>query len=177
MSARQNIGPSELVPSLTDFTAAMAEIPSAINVITAWNGEGAPAGTTLSSVTSLSAEPPMVLACFDRRSRLLGTLQARGRRFLLHILSEGQEDLARAFASKSADKFDGIDWIEGLSGLPELPACAAVVACEVADLVPGGDHIIVTGLVRELRLGRSCRPLIYHRRRIYPLPQHEEAQT
>ncbi|MEG6510266.1 flavin reductase family protein [Methyloligella sp. 2.7D] len=163
--------------TIAGFTTAMAEIPSAINVITAWNGESEPVGTTLSSVTSLSMDPPMVLACFNRSSRLLSTLQARGRPFLLHILAEGQEQVAGAFASKSASKFDGIDWIVGLRGLPELPTSAAVVACEVADLLPGGDHIIVTGKVKELRLGMRDRPLIYHRRRIYPLPQQEGAQT
>jgi flavin reductase (DIM6/NTAB) family NADH-FMN oxidoreductase RutF len=36
------------------------------------------------------------------------------------------------------------------------------VACEMRDLIDGGDHLIVTGTVREAD-SRDAQPLLFHR--------------
>ncbi|MFG1404314.1 flavin reductase family protein [Xanthobacter sediminis] len=153
--------------------AAMAEMPSAVTVITGWNTDGSPAGSTLSAVSSLSLDPPLMLACFHRDSRTLGALGV-GRGFLIHVLAAGQDDLAAVFAGKG-DKFAQVAWEKGLLGMPQLPGCQTVIACEVAAHLPGGDHVIVTGAVRDISHDAVRGAMLYHRRAFHALPQPREA--
>lgn len=152
------------------FLAAMAELPAGVTVTTCRDSHGAPVGATLSAVTSLSLDPPMVLACFDRGSNTLKAVVEPGTAFLLHILAHGQESVAMAFAGKSEDKFAGVSWAPGRHNLPEIEGCAATLVCRVADLVPGGDHMIVTAHVEESSVADDPLPLVYHRRRLSPVP-------
>jgi flavin reductase (DIM6/NTAB) family NADH-FMN oxidoreductase RutF len=152
------------------FLAAMAELPAGVTVTTCRDADGAPVGATLSAVTSLSLDPPMVLTCFDRGSNTLKAVVEPGTAFLLHILAHGQEAIAMAFAGKSGNKFADVDWAPGRLGLPRIAGCAATLLCRVADLVPGGDHMIVTAHVVESHVADDPLPLVYHRRRLAPVP-------
>ena len=82
------------------FLAAMAELPAGVTVTTCRDGLGAPVGATLSAVTSLSLDPPMVLACFDRGSNTLKAVIEPGSPFLLHILAHGQGAIALALPAQ-----------------------------------------------------------------------------
>lgn len=152
--------------------AAMAEMPSAVTVITGLDADGAPVGSTLSAVSSLSLDPPLMLACFHRASRTLGALDV-GRGFLIHVLASGQEQIASIFAGKG-DKFAAVEWKVGFLGLPQLPGCAAVIACTTEAHLPGGDHVIVTGGVQAISHAAGRTAMLYHRRGFHALPGTRE---
>jgi flavin reductase (DIM6/NTAB) family NADH-FMN oxidoreductase RutF len=59
------------------------------------------------------------------------------------------------------DKWDGVAWSES-SGSPRLNEALMWVACELRDLIDGGDHLILTGAVLEAE-SREGMPLIFHR--------------
>lgn len=166
----------EPVP-LPTFKTAMSEWPSGVSITTCWHEERRPLGATLSSVTSLSLDPPMVLACFDRRSETLKSLAAGRSEFLIHVLGQGQEPVAQVFAGKADNKFSGISWSPGWRGLPTISGCAMVLGCCVEDIHPGGDHMIVTGLVLNTMVDAQRQPLVYHRRQIRALPDHPETSS
>jgi flavin reductase (DIM6/NTAB) family NADH-FMN oxidoreductase RutF len=168
-----DVVPFEPVP-LPAFKTAMSEWPSGVTITTCWHRDGRPVGATLSSVTSLSLDPPMVLACFDRRSETLKALDAGRSEFLIHVLAHGQEPIAETFAGKADDKFAGIPWSRERLDLPEIGGCAMVLGCQVHDIHPGGDHMIVTGLVLSTWVDTERRPLVYHRRRLRALPDLPE---
>jgi flavin reductase (DIM6/NTAB) family NADH-FMN oxidoreductase RutF len=161
-------------PDIEQFKAAMADMPAGVNVITCRDWQDQPLGSTLSAVSSLSLAPPMMLACFDVGSNTLKSLLP-GADFLIHILAEGQEQLAYSMAGKSHDKFEQIDWANDASNLPRLSGCAAVLHCTVGQRVPGGDHVIVTGNVRSVERN-EIPPLVYHRRSLFPMPMKEAAK-
>lgn len=125
-------------------------------------GAGGPSGLTASAVSSLSLDPPLMLACLDRGSRTLRTVEEAGR-FGINVLAAGQADLARAFATKAEmdEKWRGAEWSER-DGIPALDGTVAWVACELGDVVGGGDHVIVTGSVLDVA-ARSEDPLVYFR--------------
>lgn len=150
------------------FKGAMAAVPSAVTVITAFAADGTPAGATLSSVTSLSMTPALMLACFDHSSDTLKALQA-SKRFLIHVLADGQQELALAFAKKGSEKFIGFPWAKGPLGLPHFDGSAVTIACRLHDTIPGGDHAIVIGEIAEIDTDRSRPPLVYAERRLIPL--------
>ena len=144
-----------------DFRAAIGLLPTGVTVVTATGSEG-PAGATANAVASLSLDPMLMLACLDRGSRTLLAVQAANH-FGVNVLSEGQEEVARAFSSKAAvaDKWVGVEWQER-GGLPAIAGTLVWVACELHDVIAGGDHVIVTGQVVDLET-RDGAPLLFHR--------------
>ena len=109
-----------------------------------------------------------MLACLDRGSRTLLAVQAANR-FGISVLHAGQEPIARAFASKApvADKWEGV-WLEGAQRHPAIDDALAFVACDLRDVIAGGDHVIVTGEVTALEM-TSGDPLVFHEGDYRPL--------
>jgi 3-hydroxy-9,10-secoandrosta-1,3,5(10)-triene-9,17-dione monooxygenase reductase component len=138
----------------------MGTLPTGVTVVTAGGAEG-PAGATANAVCSLSIEPMLMLACLDRGSRTLLAVQAANR-FGVSVLHSGQEEIARSFATKApvADKWQGVEWGER-DGIPAIADPLVWVACELRDVIAGGDHVIVTGEVRGLEAGEGD-PLVFH---------------
>jgi flavin reductase (DIM6/NTAB) family NADH-FMN oxidoreductase RutF len=143
------------------FRDALGALATPVTVVTAIGPNG-PSGATANAVTSLSLDPPMMLACLDRGSRTLTSVRAAGR-FGINGLAAGQQELAHRFARKEPEpeKWEGFEWEERL-GCPRLPDSLIWVACELRDLIDGGDHLIVTGSVLEAD-SRDAQPLLFHR--------------
>jgi 3-hydroxy-9,10-secoandrosta-1,3,5(10)-triene-9,17-dione monooxygenase reductase component len=141
------------------FRAAMAMLPTGVTVVSAAGPDG-PAGATANAVCSLSIEPMLMLACLDRGSRTLLAVQAANR-FGISVLHAGQEQTARAFATKApvAEKWDGVAW-SVRDGIPAIDDALAWIACDLRDVIAGGDHVIVTGEVTALATGEGD-PLVF----------------
>jgi flavin reductase (DIM6/NTAB) family NADH-FMN oxidoreductase RutF len=144
-----------------DFRTALAAYATGVTVVTAIGPNG-PSGATANAVTSLSLDPPMMLACLDRGSRTLTSVRAQGR-FGVNALAAGQAELARRFSAKDPEpeKWQEVEWSEH-EGLPRLEGALMWVACELRDLIDGGDHLILTGNVLEAA-SRDGQPLLFHR--------------
>ncbi len=137
----------------------MARLPTGVTVVSAGGPDG-PAGATANAVCSLSIEPTLMLACLDRGSRTLLAVQAANH-FGVSVLHAGQEPIARTFATKApvADKWDGVGWSKR-NGIPAIDDALAWIACDLRDVIAAGDHVIVTGEVRDLESGEGD-PLVF----------------
>jgi flavin reductase (DIM6/NTAB) family NADH-FMN oxidoreductase RutF len=144
-----------------EFRAALSAYATGVTVVTAIGPNG-PSGATANAVTSLSLDPPMMLACLDRGSRTLTSVRAQGR-FGVNALAAGEEALARRFSGKDPERaqWDQVEWTES-DGLPRLGGALVWVACELRDLIDGGDHLILTGNVLAVD-AREGHPLLFHR--------------
>jgi flavin reductase (DIM6/NTAB) family NADH-FMN oxidoreductase RutF len=138
---------------------AMSRFPTGVTVVTAIGPSG-PAGATANAVASLSLEPPMMLAALDLGSRTLVAVEHAGR-FGINVLARDQADIARRFSTKDPhpEKWNGVGWSER-AGAPRITDAAIWVGCELADALPGGDHVVVTGVVTDLDAGEG-RPLLF----------------
>jgi flavin reductase (DIM6/NTAB) family NADH-FMN oxidoreductase RutF len=154
-------------PDPARFRAAMGMLPTGVTVVTAAGGDG-PAGATANAVCSLSIEPMLMLACLDRGSRTLLAVQAANR-FGVNVLHAGQEEIARSFSTKApvAEKWAGVGWSER-DRVPAIDGALVWVACELRDVIAGGDHVIVTGEVTGLETGEGD-PLVFHGGEYRPL--------
>ena len=143
------------------FRSALGAYPTGVTVVTAIGPNG-PSGATANAVTSLSLDPPMMLACLDRGSRTLTSVRAQGR-FGVNALAAGQQELARRFSGKEPEpeKWEAVEWSES-DELPRIARTLMWVACELRDLIEGGDHLILTGNVLEAE-SREGEPLLFHR--------------
>jgi flavin reductase (DIM6/NTAB) family NADH-FMN oxidoreductase RutF len=132
-----------------------------VAIVTCQGADG-PAGLTTSAVASLSLDPLLLLVCFDNGSRTLPVMR-ESRRFAVNVLRAGQEDLAAAFASKriAREKFESVTHTVA-HGVPVLDDALAWVACELTELLPGGDHTIGIGAVIDGAASEGD-PLVFYR--------------
>lgn len=142
------------------FRDAMASVCTPVTVVTAISGDQ-PHGATVSAFASLSMTPPMVLVALDASSGLLRSIWSH-KAFGVNILGSEHQSEALAFARKGPDKFDGVEW-ELDHGCPRLSSVDGWLACELAGLFTGGDHLIVLGHVLSATSNPGA-PLTYHRR-------------
>jgi flavin reductase (DIM6/NTAB) family NADH-FMN oxidoreductase RutF len=146
------------------FRAVMGNFATGVAVVTAAGPDG-PVGMTANAVSSLSLDPVLLLVCFDNGARTLRVVRER-RRFGVNVLGEGQEAIARRFASKlpEAEKFAGVPHaVHG--AIPVLDGVLAWVGCALTELVPGGDHTIGIGAVEAAEAGPPGAPLVWFRGR------------
>ncbi len=120
-------------------------------------------GTTASAVSSLSMDPPMLLICLNKTSETREAI-TQSQRFAVNILSEGQADLAFAFAKKSPDKFAQAQVDRGPNGMPLIPGSLAQLECVVTETAVGGTHTVFLGEVIHAE-GTDDPPLTYYRGR------------
>jgi flavin reductase (DIM6/NTAB) family NADH-FMN oxidoreductase RutF/dTDP-glucose pyrophosphorylase len=147
--------------NLEAFAETFSQVPAAVSVVSTYAEDGRPHGTTVSAFSSLSADPPLVMVALDRSSDLLKELET-SRRFGINVLAAGQEDIGLGCARKGEDKFKGVSW-EDDDDLPRIHGTAAWLACDVQEFMPGGDHLIVIGLITHCEALDEA-PLLYHRR-------------
>lgn len=138
------------IPAAIDpqsFRNALSRFASGVTIVTTQDGRGRPVGFTASSFASLSLDPPLILVCLARNAECYPAF-AEAPSFAVSILASGQADLARRFATKGIEKFDGLPICraEG-TGLPLIPGAIARLQCRMRDRFDGGDHIILVGEV------------------------------
>jgi 3-hydroxy-9,10-secoandrosta-1,3,5(10)-triene-9,17-dione monooxygenase reductase component len=150
-----------MAPDPDRFRQVIGHFPTGVTVVTCQGPDG-PTGLTTNAVASLSLDPVLLLVCFDRASRTLPAVVAGGR-FAVNVLAAGQEDLARAFASKRtpAEKFEAVTH-RVAHGVPVLDGAVAWLACELRDVHDGGDHVIGVGAVTACDEDAAREPLVFH---------------
>ena len=128
------------------FRQALGCFTTGVTIVTAQEPAGSDVGMTVNSFNSVSLTPPMVLWSLGRSSsNIAAFLEAK--HFAVHVLADGQDELATRFATKGIDRFAGLDIERGLSGAPLLTGVAARFECRTAFQYEGGDHVIFVGEV------------------------------
>ncbi|MDQ8706899.1 flavin reductase family protein [Streptomyces sp. LHD-70] len=139
------------------FRDCLGRFASGVTVVTVRSGE-AVHGATVSSFTSVSLEPPLVMVSLDRRSRMCAALDGAG--FGINILAAGQQDLALHFAGRPAQPAAPVLW-EPSDGAPRLAGAAAYLDCTSWAAYDGGDHVLYVGAVRSFD-SDDREPLVFH---------------
>ena len=140
-----------------DFRQAASRFATGVAVVTAAPLSG-PVGMTVSSLTSVSLQPPLLLVCLQRRSRSAAYFRDADH-FGVNVLFAHQEKLSERFAKGIGDRFEGIPWSVGRTGVPLLGDALATFECCRCDCVPGGDHDIIIGEVLHVT-AQSGIPLV-----------------
>lgn len=144
------------------FRDAMRRTASAVSVL-ATDGPGGRAGVTVSTLCSLSLEPPSMIACLHRDSRALPALLAN-EVFSANILAEDQAVIAEVFAGRIAEhreeRFAAGAWDALATGSPVLLGALAAFDCRLAKTVEFGSHVIVIGEVVDIAV-RDTEPLVF----------------
>jgi flavin reductase (DIM6/NTAB) family NADH-FMN oxidoreductase RutF len=136
-------------------------------VVVAESG-GRKAGLTVSSLVSVSLEPPLVSISIGREASIFEVLDEAGR-WGASILAADQAHLAQHF-SRSVPPLVQWDGIPARRDAPLLlEGAAGWFLAETVERIAVGDHAIFVGSVHSLELGPGQGGLVYHDRRYVEL--------
>jgi flavin reductase (DIM6/NTAB) family NADH-FMN oxidoreductase RutF len=149
-----------------DFVNAMASSAMGVSIVTT-QGEAGRFGLTVSAWSSVSAEPPLLLACINRKNAIAEAITQNGF-FAVNALDDSHADMAQVFAGRpksgEAYVFDDAQWLAVKHGLPLLQGASATFVCALDSFYDAGTHRIFMGRVEEAVSG-TVSPLLYHNRR------------
>ncbi|MDT0187843.1 flavin reductase family protein [Microbacterium sp. ARD31] len=136
--------------------------------VVSYRGEGVTRGVTVSSFTSVSLDPPLVLVSVARSASAAGHL---GRvPFTVNVLDATQLDLALHFAGRRRAP-SGVGWQSTGDHLaPTLDGALASYRCEAWQSYDGGDHRLHLGRVVKVAVRADGEPLLFDRGRFWGGP-------
>ena len=107
-------------------------------------------GMTISSLTSISLDPAILMISLNHGSRTTDMV-ASTRRVTVSILTARQEAVARHFATRGGSRFESIEYDVGEFGLPMISNALVQAECSVVQDPHVGDHQVFFGQVENLR--------------------------
>jgi flavin reductase (DIM6/NTAB) family NADH-FMN oxidoreductase RutF len=137
---------------------------SGVTVI-CYRSEKKSGGITVSSFSSVSLDPPLVLFCLAKGSQAKEEIES-SKSFSVNILTAEQKQISADFASGSLDKEEVLKKLHptfGITGAPLLPDVLVNLDCKLQEMTDVGDHTIVIGLVEEAKITEG-QPLLYFNR-------------
>jgi flavin reductase len=159
------MGSSDPIEERTAFIEAMSRAVTGVTVV-ATAGETGRFGQTVSSMCSVSADPPLLLACINVKSP---TCQAIGRHgvFSVNVLRADQRRVAEVFAGRTrSDRpydFGCAVWELAVTGAPMLAGAVARFDCVLDAVHAAGTHQIFVGRVVASSSAQGT-PLVYGQR-------------
>ncbi len=156
------------------FKAAFGNHPAGVAIVTA-RGLTGPVGLTASSVSSVSAEPPVLSFSLSSRTGSAAEIAA-AETFVVHLLTADNLDLARIFSRSGSGNFGSgrftgsMNWTWLESGEPLLLDASRALRCRVLSRTPAGDSVLIAASVLEIQHGTAAgSPLVYHSRMFHAL--------
>ena len=148
-----------------EFRQAMSRFATGVTVLTTHDGRIDHA-MTANSVTSVSLDPPLVLACAHNESRFLEAVRDSGV-WAINVLPATQRaaaDWLAVHGRPAHGQLDRVPHRRGGDGVALLEAATATLECTTWAEYPGGDHAILVGLVGRVRIpDRIGDALLYYR--------------
>jgi flavin reductase (DIM6/NTAB) family NADH-FMN oxidoreductase RutF len=150
-------------PTGKEFRDAMRAFVGNCSIITVGDGEEA-TGLVVTSAISLSADPPLLLACVNRTSSSQPLLTRYGH-FGWSSLGAAHQAVAERFSGfggvRGKARYDGADWETAVTGAQLLKGAPTAFDCTVEEMIDRATHTILIGRVRAIRTAPGAGALIY----------------
>lgn len=158
----------DAVTSGEDLRGLMRLWPHGVSVLSV-DVDGDRMGVTVSSLVSLSLEPPLVGVSIGKQASCYELLR-QARRFAISLLGSGQEDLARRFASgwPPIVHWQGVPTREGTVA-PLIEGALGWIEAEIRAEHDAGDHTFFIADVLSAQQGPSTSALVYRDRDYHAL--------
>ncbi|WP_431301118.1 flavin reductase family protein [Tabrizicola sp. BL-A-41-H6] len=146
-----------------EFRDAMRAFVGNVSVVTVGSGD-ASSGLVVTSAISLSAEPPLLLACVNLTSSSIPLLRDEGR-FGWSSLGAAHQPVAERFSGfggiKGAARYEGAEWETAVTGARLLKGAPTAFDCTVEEMIDRATHTILIGRVQAIRKTPDAGALIY----------------
>ena len=143
-----------------NFRLAMRRYIYSVSIMSNKDDNGNSNAITVSSVTSISMDPPSLLICINKSSRIHDTLQI-GSKFCINLLKKDQEELSNICSDEESyeERFNNKNW--DTKEIPFLSNAQANIFCKVDKLTSYHTHTIVVGLVENANHTNEISTLTY----------------
>ena len=143
-----------------NFRLAMRRYIYSVSIMSNKDNADNPNAITVSSVTSISMDPPSLLICINKSSRIHDTIQL-GSKFCINLLNSNQQNLSNICSDEDLydQRFKDKNW--NLDDIPFLQNAQANIFCKVDKLTSYHTHTIVVGLVEDANYADEISTLTY----------------
>jgi flavin reductase len=142
--------------------------PAGVSIVIA-EVDGVRHGRTISSLVSLSLEPPLVGISVAHSASIHELLRSADT-WAVSVLAGGQEELAERFARSGVPPLVLWDGVETREGDPRLiEGAAGWLTARTVEMVVTGDHTFFVGQVDSVEEGRAATTLVYAYRAYHAL--------
>ena len=143
-----------------NFRKAMRSYIYSVSVMSSIDVKGTYNAITVSSVTSVSLDPPSLLVCINKTAGIHDSIE-EGSSFCINLLNKNQEDISNLCSSfqEEGDRFEGYQW--DLNGIPFLKDAQANIFCTVDKLISYHTHTIDIGHVTDSKSNDEINTLTY----------------
>lgn len=151
--------------SADDLREGMRHFAQGVTIITTCKGEEV-AGLTATAVSSVTAEPPRLIAFVNKESGAHRMILDSGV-LCVNILAGAQEEIARVFAGmdktlRGAERFQSGKWTTLKTGAPVLHGALTSFDCRVIKVIDESSHNAFLCEVLATKRGQSRQALVYH---------------
>ena len=150
----------------------MRGLVGACGLITVGQG-GDSNGLVVTTGVSLTAEPPMVLACINRASSCWPLIGRYGA-FALSVLGAADQPVAERFSGvgglRGPARYAGASWVAAETGVLLLADAPVAFDCRVEEMLDRGTHSILIGRVLHIRTMPGRGALLYWNGAYHALP-------
>lgn len=158
------MNPAEVTPD--DLRSVASRMAAGVAVVTVVR-HGVAHAATVSTLTSVSLEPPLVMFCVHVDARLRDVLDHVDA-WAVSVLGDGQANVADWLASPGRPAVGQLDRVPHhpapVSGAPWLDGAAAWFDCRTDAVHPAGDHDVVVGRVLAAAHGAPTTGALVHLR-------------
>ena len=143
-----------------NFRLAMRRYIYSVSIMSNKDNADNPNAITVSSVTSISMDPPSLLICINKSSRIHNSIEL-GSKFCINLLNNEQEDLSNICSDEDMhdQRFKDENW--NLDSIPFLKNAQANIFCKVDKLTSYHTHTIVVGLDEDANYADDISTLTY----------------
>lgn len=177
-------GDDKLPVATSDFIEAMSQHAASVTIVTTIEADER-YGLTATAVCSLTATPPRMLVCINKSGSSHEKILGAGI-FAVNVLSEDQENVAKAFSGmlgKEFDRFSAGDWTMLATGCPILKDSSSSFDCKLVQTIDQTTHTIFIGEVLATTTKPGHDSLVYadrrfrHLRKSVALPQKDNIEN
>lgn len=136
---------------------------SGVSVITTAAESGEPVGFTATSMTSLGANPPLVMFSVARGASSWLPIK-NASHVAVHTLGENNLALAKRMAGPKEQRFTEQDWVVGPFELPVFDCATSVLICKVRQILEIESNAVVICDVIDGSIGDPDNALLYYQR-------------
>ena len=130
-------------------------------IVVTLDGSDGPHGFTATSLTSVSAQPPIVSFVINEASSSWPALR-EATTAVINLLDASHTDIARTFATHGADRFGAATpWHRLATGEPVLTLAPIALRVEITHRIPAGEQHVVLAQVSDVRVVGTREPLLY----------------
>ena len=115
---------------------------------------------TVSSVTSVSIDPPSLLVCINKTAGIHDSI-VKDSKFCINLLKKSQQDISNLCSSfqEEENRFKNDQWDR--TDIPFLKNAQANIFCKVDEIISYHTHSIVVAKVTESKYSNDIDTLIY----------------